>query len=519
MDSLVSTFIERQGEWVQLLVEHVQISMIALFISILLAVPFAIFVVKYKRASEFTLQVAGILQTIPSLALLGLFIPLLGIGKVPAIVALVIYGLFPILQNTITGLNSIDPLLQEAADAFGMNRWEKLKKFELVLAMPSIIGGIRTSSVMLIGTATLGALIGAGGLGSFILLGIDRNNSALIIIGAISAALLAVLFSVIIKFLEKKSLKVIGTSFLAALVLLVLSTINVTGQGGFGSFVGLGNVGGHPTLVAAGKLGSEPEILINMYKELIEDQTDIKVIVKPSFGKTSFLYEALKKGSIDMYPEFTGTVTSALLQPPLTDIGNNPKVVYEKAKEGILKQDNLVLLEPMAYQNTYALAVKRSYAEANGLKTISDLQKVVNTARAGFSLEFNDRSDGNKGLQSLYGLNFSVVTMEPSLRYEAIDKGDVDVIDVFSTDPEIITHDLVMLEDDRGLFPPYQGAPLLRADTLKKYPELEPVLNKLAGLITTDEMLKMNYEVDVDGKNANDVAVAYLKEKGLLQHK
>ena len=109
--------------------------------------------------------------------------------------------------------------------------------------------------------------------------------------------------------------------------------------------------------------------------------------------------------------------------------------------------------------------------------------------------------------------------MEPSLRYEAIDQGNVDVIDVFSTDPEIITHDLVMLEDDRGLFPPYQGAPLLLADTLKKYPELEPVLNKLAGLITTDEMLKMNYEVDVDGKTANEVAVAYLKAKGLLQHK
>lgn len=513
MDTLYSTFIERQGEWVQLLVEHVQISMIALFIAILLSVPFAIFVVKYKKASEITLQVAGILQTIPSLALLGLFIPLLGIGKVPAIVALVIYGLFPILQNTITGLQSIDPLLQEAADAFGMNRWEKLKKFELVLAMPSIIGGIRTSSVMLIGTATLGALIGAGGLGAFILLGIDRNNSALIFIGAISAALLAVLFSVIIKFLETKSLKVIGSSFAAALVLLVLSTINVGGLGG------VGNIGGHPTLIAAGKLGSEPEILINMYKELIEDQTDIKVVVKPSFGKTSFLYEALKKGSIDMYPEFTGTVTSALLQPPLTNIGNNPKTVYEAAKEGILKQDNLVLLEPMAYQNTYALAVKRSYAEEHGLKTISDLQKVVNTATAGFSLEFNDRSDGNKGLQSLYGLNFQVVTMEPSLRYEAIDQGNVDVIDVFSTDPEIITHDLVMLEDDRGLFPPYQGAPLLRADTLKKYPELEPVLNKLAGLITTDEMLKMNYEVDVDGKTANEVAVAYLKAKGLLQHK
>ena len=136
MENLVSTFSERQGELVQLLLEHIQISMIALFIAILLAVPFAIFIVRYKKASELTLQLAGILQTIPSLALLGLFIPFLGIGKVPAIVALVIYGLFPILQNTITGLQGIDPLLQEAAEAFGMSRMEKLKKFELVLAMP-----------------------------------------------------------------------------------------------------------------------------------------------------------------------------------------------------------------------------------------------------------------------------------------------------------------------------------------------------------------------------------------------
>ena len=325
-------------------------------------------------------------------------------------------------------------------------------------------------------------------------LGFSRGG-LLILIGAIAAALLAVVVSGIIKFLEKRSLKVIGLSFIVALGVLILSTMNLGGLSG-------------NTLIAAGKLGSEPEILINMYKDLIEDETDIKVTVKPSFGKTSFLYEALKNGSIDMYPEFTGTVTSSLIKPPMTGLSNDPAAVYEAAKAAILKQDDLVLLEPMEYQNTYAVAVKRSYAEQYGLKTISDLRKVENTARAGFSLEFNDREDGNKGLKSLYGLNLSVVTMEPSLRYEAIDKGNVDVIDVFSTDPEIITHDLVMLQDDKGLFPPYQGAPLLRADTIKKYPQLVPVLNKLANMITTDEMLKMNYEVDVEGKPAADVARA-----------
>lgn len=134
-------------------------------------------------------------------------IPFLGIGTLPALTALIIYALFPILQNTITGLSEIPPVLDEAAEALGMNRWEKLKNYELALAMPVITSGIRTASVMIIGTATLAALIGAGGLGSFILLGIDHNDSALILIGAGSSALLAIIFSYGIHILEHVSLK------------------------------------------------------------------------------------------------------------------------------------------------------------------------------------------------------------------------------------------------------------------------------------------------------------------------
>ena len=128
-----------------------------------------------ERASNWVLQLAGVFQTIPSMALLGLFIPIMGIGTLPALTALVIYAIFPILQNTITGLRGIDPSLEEAGIAFGMTKWERLKKFEIPLAMPVVMSGVRTSAVMIIGTATLAALIGAGGLGSFILLGIDRR--------------------------------------------------------------------------------------------------------------------------------------------------------------------------------------------------------------------------------------------------------------------------------------------------------------------------------------------------------
>lgn len=504
MSNLVTTFIERSDQWKVALLEHLQISLISLFIAMLIAIPFAIIVANKKKISEVTLQIAGIMQTIPSLALLGLFIPLLGIGKISAIVTLVIYGIFPILQNTISGLRGIDPVLKEVATAFGMTRFEKLKTYEIPLAMPHIIGGIRTSSVMLIGTATLGALIGAGGLGSFILLGIDRNNTNLILIGAISSALLAITINGLIKYMEEKKIKTIVSVFLISFVILLVSTFSFGKESS-------------KNLVIAGKLGAEPDILINMYKDLIEEDTDIKIDLKPNFGKTAFLFEALKNKEIDIYPEFSGTITSSLLDKKIEDLSNDPDEVYEKAKDAIYEQDKLVFLKPMKYQNTYAIAVKKSFAEENGLEKISDLKKIEDKIKAGFTIEFNDREDGNKGLQSLYGLNFNAVTMEPKLRYTALDKGYINLIEVYSTDSEIITHDLKILENDKKLFPPYQGGPLLREETIKEYPEIKDALEKLSGKITAEEMTKLNYKVDVEGEDASDVAREYLKENNLIK--
>ena len=270
-------------------------------------------------------------------------------------------------------------------------------------------------------------------------------------------------------------------------------------------------------LVIAGKLGAEPEILINMYKILIEDETNIDVEIKPNFGKTSFLYEALKGGSIDIYPEFTGTVTTTLLKTPETVPSNDPDEVYEVARKKIFEQDKLVYLKPTRFQDTYALAVTEDYAKANKINNISDIKLVENSAKIGFSLEFNDREDGGIGLKNLYHLNLNVKTMEPALKYQAISNGDVNIIDVFSTDSKIITNKLKLLNDDRRLFPPYQGAPLLREETLKKHPELEKILNKLAGKITEKEMTEMNYKVDIEGKPAYDVAKEYLLKEGLIK--
>ncbi|HFR3807510.1 ABC transporter permease/substrate-binding protein [Streptococcus suis] len=502
--NLFETFIERKDEWGIALFEHLRISLLALIIAIAIAVPLGLILSSKKRLTEWSLQITGIFQTIPSLALLGLFIPFMGIGTLPAVVALVIYAIFPILQGTLTGLGEIDPSLEEAATAFGMNKWEKLKKFKLALAMPILMSGIRTASIMIIGTATLAALVGAGGLGSFILLGIDRNDSALILIGAVSSAVLAVLFGYGIRLLQDKKPKTI--------LLALLVTLFTVGA----SYVPMLNFS-TKQLVIAGKLGAEPEILINMYKLLIEDRTDIKVEIKPNFGKTSFLYEALKSGSIDIYPEYTGTITSTLLKNSPTDLSTNPEEVYTYAKEAILEQDGLMYLAPMAFQNTYALAVTEDYAQDHGIEKISDLAKVQQTAVAGFSLEFNDREDGNIGLKNLYNLQLNVKTMEPALRYEAIKSGNVQIIEAYSTDSKVVTYKLKILEDDKQLFPPYQAAPLLSKETLEKYPELEQVLGVLAGNISTEEMTQMNYAVDVEGKSAEQVAREYLEQEGLLK--
>ena len=505
MSKLLATFQERFGDWVTALGQHLQLSLLTLLLAIFLAVPLAIYLSTRMRASNWVLQLAGIFQTIPSMALLGLFIPIMGIGTLPALTALVIYAIFPILQNTITGLQGIDPSLEEAGVAFGMTKWERLKKFEIPLAMPVIMSGIRTAAVMIIGTATLAALIGAGGLGSFILLGIDRNNASLILIGALSSAFLAIAFNLLLKWMEKAKLRTIFAAFAVMVIGLGVSyTPSLLAKPE------------KENLVIAGKLGPEPEILANMYKILIEEKTDMTVTVKPNFGKTTFLYEALKKGDIAIYPEFTGTVTESLLKPT-PQVNHDPEAVYQAARDGIKKQDNLALLKPMAYQNTYAVAVPKKIAQEYGLKTISDLKKVEGQLKAGFTLEFNDREDGNKGLQKVYGLHLQVSTMEPALRYQAIQSGDIQITDAYSTDAELARYDLVVLQDDKQLFPPYQGAPLMKEALLKKHPELEGILNQLAGKITAEQMSQMNYQVGVEGKSAAQVARDFLTQVGMIE--
>ncbi|UHA72762.1 ABC transporter permease/substrate-binding protein [Paenibacillus sp. 481] len=504
MNSLWHTFISRKDELLSALIEHIQISFISLLLAVIIAVPLAIWLTRKPRWAESIIGVSAVMQTIPSLALLGLLIPLVGIGKLPAIIALVLYALLPILRNTYTGIAELDPSLIEAARAMGMNSRKRLLRVELPLALPVMMAGIRTAMVLIIGTATLAALIGAGGLGKLILLGIDRNDNALILLGAIPTALLVLLFDIILRLGERMSItrswKPVAAAALAvALVILVPLTWST----------------GSKDIVIAGKLGSEPEIMIQMYKQLIEHETDLNVELKPGFGKTSFVFNALQAGEIDMYPEFTGTVISTFLKQQAVNTDAND--VYEQARTGMLHKYQMALLEPMQFNNTYALAVPANIAEQYGLRAISDLKQVAANVKAGFTLEFSDREDGYKGIQKRYGITFpNIVTMEPKLRYSALASGDIQVLDAYSTDSELAQYKLTVLADDQALFPPYQGAPLVRKETLMKYPQLEEVLNKLAGKITDDEMRTMNYKVNVEGVAAEQVAEQFLRGAGLL---
>lgn len=505
MNSLSSVFSERKGQLASVLIEHIQISLIALFFAVLIAIPLGIYLTKKQKIAEGIIGVTAVLQTIPSLALLGLLIPLFGIGKVPAIIALVVYALLPILRNTYTGIKEVDDSIIEAARAMGMNRHKRLMKVELPLAMPVIMAGIRTAMVLIVGTATLAALIGAGGLGELILLGIDRNNTALIILGAIPAAILAILFDMLLRRFEqmsfKKSLTALGV-FIGAMILVMAIPLLANQP--------------EEKIVIGGKLGSEPEILINMYKLLIENETDLNVELKPGLGKTSFVFNALKSGSIDVYPEFTGTAIAEFLKE--TAVSTDSGQVYEQARKGMKEQFSMELLEPMAYNNTYALAVPEKLAEEYELQSISDLKSVEQNIKAGFTLEFSDREDGYRGIQKLYGVEFPIVlTMEPKLRYGAIEKGEINLVDAYSTDSEIARYNLTVLEDDKHLFPPYQGAPLLREETAENHPELVKALNKLDGKISDDEMREMNYKVNVDGVSPEETAREYLKKEGLLK--
>ncbi len=372
--SLFDFMRQQSGKILDQVIAHIGLTFTSLLIAVAIGLPLGIFIAKRKKFAAPVLGFTGILQTIPSIALLGFMIPLLGIGPKPAIVALFLYALLPIVRNTFTGITGVDASVREAAKGMGMSGRQILTKVELPLAMPVILAGIRTATVINVGVATLAAYIAAGGLGEFIFGGIALNNTNMILAGAIPAALLAISFDFILSRVQKMNVKKIRMGFW----LLPLSLVALS-----------------------------------------------------SFYLLPDLYES----------------------------------------------------------------------------------KML----AGFTPEFMGREDGYLGLKKIYKLNIRTVVISDAVMYKAAYEKQLDVISGYSTDGRLKAFDLVVLNDNKGIFPPYYAAPVIREEVLRKYPRLEGVLNMLAGHISDSVMTELNYRVDYLKQSPEKVAKDFLMEQSLYK--
>ena len=511
--------------WPELLAltrEHIFIVLISTGLAILIGMPLGILLTRIKSLQTPVLGFANVMQTVPSLALFGLLIPIPfigGIGARTAIIALALYALLPVIRNTVTGILGIDPNIREAATAMGMTDWERLKMVELPLAMPVILTGIRVAVVISVGVATVAAAVGAGGLGTYIFRGLRQNDNNLLLAGALASALLALLCDFGLGQIEKSYL--IGERrssgrrlFIGGLVTAALAA--VIGLSFISNFkseisnsknpIAAGNlVGEKGRIVVGSKDFTESVILAEILAQMLEKQG---ITVERQFELGGNIpHDSLLSGQIDVYPEYTGTAYTAILKhPPLTD----PQAVYDATKAEYAEKFDLAVSPPLGFANDFAILVRGDVARKNNLKTISDAVPLARNWQAGFGQDFMSRADGYPGFVKAYGFNFANQPreMDLSLTYRALAAGELDIIAGNSTDGLISALDLYQLEDDRRYFPPYQAVFIARRDSAEL---LKGVFEKLENAITTDKMRRLNYEVDGNKITPKDVAAAWIE--------
>lgn len=492
--------------------EHLILVAIAMVVSISIGIPVGIFITRQPKLAPPILVVANALQTIPSLAIFGFLIsvPFLGgIGKIPAIVALTLYALLPLISNTYIGINNVDRAVKEAGKGMGMTDWQLLLQVELPLASGVILAGVRVATVISVGIATIAAAIGGGGLGVFIFRGLSTVNNELILAGAIPAAAIALAADFALGWLEKQVKKqqnrnikinrqvLVGLGLSTLIVVVLMSFIAQQAPA---------------TIIIGSKNFTEQIILGELLAQQIESQTKLKVDRRLNLGGTFICHEAVKAGQIAGYVEYTGTAFTAVLKkPPETD----PTKVYQKVQQQYDRDFQLEVMAPLGFNNTYAIAIRKEDAERYNIKTISEVAKYTPKWQAGFGYEFLERSDGYPGLAKTYNLKFAKPPqqMELGLMYQALAEKKVDLIAGNSTESLIPAFNLVALEDDKNYFPPYEAVPVFNQATLNKYPELRAAINQLAGLISNEKMQQMNYQVDQKRIPVEQVVKELLKMK------
>jgi osmoprotectant transport system permease protein len=491
-----------------LTLEHLGLVAGATGIAALLGIPLGVMAAHRPRLGRVVVAVAGALQVVPSLALFGLLLPVPvigGIGARPAIVALVLYALLPIVRGAMTGIRSVDASVREAAEAMGMTARQVLFQVELPLATAIIAAGVRTAVVIGVGVATVAAAIGAGGLGTLIFRGLRMNDDGLVLAGAVPAALLAfALDAALGSVAARREARVSSASArrpslapLAVAIVAILATIVVSRAGPRAPLAaGTTDDGARavrPRVVVCTKDFTEQVILGELLAQELEAR-GVEVTRRFELGG-NLCFQALVAGTVDVYPEYTGTAYTALLgHPAATDAAAILRAVHDELDA----RHALDVSAPLGFANDFTILMRRADRDARGVRTLSDLARVAPSLRAGFGQDFLSRKDGYEGLVRAYGLRFAAPPreMDLSLTYRALAEGQLDVIAGDATNGLIDALDLGVVEDDRRYFPPYEAVWLTRRTAERALPELALATGTLVGRLPTATMRRLNREAD-----------------------
>jgi osmoprotectant transport system permease protein len=539
--------------------EHLLMVALAVAIALLIALPLGLLIQVRPRLAQLVLGLANAVQTIPSLAIFGLLltVPVLGgIGPTPAVVALVLYALLPLLRGLVTGLNQVPSGLKEAGRALGLSRSQVLRHVEFPLALPSLMAGLRVATVISVGVATIGAAIGAGGLGVFIFRGIATVNNSLLLAGALPAAAIALVADGALGALEtrlsrraakggnqegsrgggrpawrrRRWRQLLAGALLVATLLAIpvawrwldpASGNAASGNAADGNAAGSNPASGKPagaeTVVVGAKGYTEQLLLGELLAQEIEANTSLRVKREFSLGSTFLLHEAVRQGRIDGYVEYTGTAWTAILrQPPLPP--ERRTTVWQRARQLYDARYGLRMFPSLGFENTFAILIRQADGQRLGLRTISDAVQPARQWRAAFGYEFLNRADGFPGLAARYGLRFAAPpsAMDLGLTYRALADGRVDLIAGDSTNGLISALKLQKLVDDRAYFPPYDAVPVFNAASLRRHPELVPLLNRLSGRLSAATMQRLNAAVDLQGQTPELVVRRWRQDSAAL---
>lgn len=511
MKEMWTLLIDKKSFFLKLLIEHIEISFLAILIAVLIGGIIGILISEFEKASKPALGVINFLYTIPSISMLGFLIPFSGVGNATAVIALTIYALLPMVRSTHTGLTHVDSNILEAAKGMGSTRTQILFKIKIPLAMPVILSGIRNMVTMTIALAGIASFIGAGGLGVAIYRGITTNNAAMTMVGSLLIAVLALVFDFILGFIEKRIAKRSGKAKKANRIMAVAAFVLIVA-------VVIASVvpdNKKDTIHIATKPMTEQYVLGEMLDILIEQDTDLNVeITQGVGGGTSNIQPAMENGEFDLYPEYTGTGWNMVLKKE----GLYTEDMFSSLQEEYNDDYDMSWIGMYGFNNTYGLVVRKEIADKYNLKTYSDLKAVSDQLTFGAEYDFFEREDGYDALCAEYGFHFKkTMDMDIGLKYQAINQGKIDVMNIFTTDGQLSTSDVVVLVDDKQFYPSYMCGNIVRNEVMEQHPELEAVLQTLSGTITDSDMARMNYEVETLGREPRAVAKEFLAGKGLIK--